>query len=117
LPGHETHLTLFDTWTLILCVVVATLLMVVRRLRNVPHQARQWLDDALNVGTIFVIGALLVSSLPWFDFAYVPNPLTGVALIYCGGLIVSAMYRSLLKTTPTTHASSPPAPHAPPPSE
>ena len=92
-----THLTSFDAWTVIVCVVVATILMAVRRIRGVEHRARQWLDDALNVGTIIVLTTLVFSSFPWWSLPISASPLTDIALIYCGGLILTAMWRSILK--------------------
>lgn len=98
MPPHDgTHLTSFDAWTVVICVVVATILMIVRRLRGVEHLARQWLDDALNVGTIIVLTSLVLSSFPWWTFPLTASPLTDIALIYCGGLILMAMYRTILK--------------------
>jgi hypothetical protein len=96
--GTVSHLSLFDSATVAACVVTATALMAIRKLRGVDHRARQWLDDALNVGTIIVLGQLVVSSFPWWPIDLSPNPLTDVALIYCAGLISMAMYRSILKT-------------------
>jgi hypothetical protein len=80
--------------------------MAIRAARKVEHRARQWLDDALNVGTIIVIGALVLSSLPWWSFRLPASPLTDIALTYCGGLICMAMWRSLHRPVP---GAAPPA--------
>ena len=56
-----------------------------------------WLDDALNVGTIIVLTTLVFSSFPWWSLPISASPLTDIALIYCGGLILTAMWRSILK--------------------
>lgn len=95
--GAFSHLSIFDSATVLACVIIATGLMAIRKLRGVDHRARQWLDDALNVGTIIVLGQLVVSSFPWWPIELSPNPLTDIALIYCAGLISMAMYRSILK--------------------
>jgi hypothetical protein len=79
----------------IACVAIATILWAVRRLRGVEHRTRQWLDDALNVGTVIVLGSLVLSSFPWWRGPNAANWLTDIALIYCAGLILSAMFQSL----------------------
>jgi hypothetical protein len=95
LGADETHLTSFDAWTVVASTVIATLLMMIRRLRKLEHKARQWLDDALNVGTMIVLVTLVAASFPWWVVRFSASPLTDIALIYCGGLISTAMYRSI----------------------
>jgi hypothetical protein len=96
--GHDgVHLSAFDAWVVIATVVIATCLMAIRRVRKVEHRARQWLDDALNAGTIIVIGTLIAASFPWWAVDVEPGPLPDIALIYCGGVICNAMFRSVAK--------------------
>ena len=92
------HLSNFDAWTVISTAGVATILMIYRKTRGVEHRVRQWLDDALNVGTIIVLGALVFSSFPWWPLTIAASPLTDIALLYCVGVILSAMHQSVLKT-------------------
>jgi len=44
-----------------------------------------------------VLAALVASSFPWWRLPFSPSPLTDIALIYCGGLILTAMYRTISK--------------------
>jgi hypothetical protein len=91
------RLTAFDAWTVIIASAFATVFMAVRRARGIDHEARQWLDDALNVGTLVVLAALVAASFPWWTFQVTPNPVTDIALIYCGVLIWTPVYNSLRK--------------------
>jgi len=95
-PGAS-QLSLFDAFTVIVSVIVASVLMATRRLRGVHHRGRQWLDDALNVGTIILLVRLVLSSFPGWTLPAGGNPVTDIALIYCAGLIAVAMYRSIQK--------------------
>ncbi len=98
MPIHDgAHLSTFDAWTVVISIIGATILMSVRRARKLEHKTRQWLDDALNVGTLIVLGTLVASSFPWWTITFSANPLTDIALCYCGGLIWMAMYRTILK--------------------
>jgi hypothetical protein len=99
LPKDGIHLSAFDAWSVIACVIIATAMMALRRLRKVEHRPRQWLDDALNTGTLIVLGALVASSFPWWAVPFAASPLTDIALVYCAGLILLAMYRSVLTST------------------
>ena len=83
-------------------VLIATALMAIRWCRKVEHRARQWFDDALNIGTIIVLAALVFSSFPWWQYDYTPSPLTDIAMIYCAGLILVPMYRSMRKPPTST---------------
>jgi carbon starvation protein CstA len=98
-PGG-THLSALDTLTVVVSVVVATVLMAVRLGRGVDHVARQWLEDAMNVGTLVVLAAVVASSLPWWTLDVPASPLTDIALVYCGGIIVVPMYRSVFQGKP-----------------
>ena len=95
--GFGPHLSLFDSFTVLASALAATALMAVRRLRRVDQKPRQWLDDALNLGTVVVLAVLVVSSFPWCSAPAAASPLTDIALIYCGGLIASAVWRSVRK--------------------
>ncbi|MBV9511664.1 MAG: hypothetical protein JO303_15430 [Caulobacteraceae bacterium] len=95
--GFGPHLSLFDSVTVLASALAATVLMAVRRLRGVEREARQWLDDALNLGTVVVLAVLVISSFPWWSAPVAASPLTDIALIYCGGLIASAVWRSVRK--------------------
>ncbi len=98
MSSHDAnHLTYFDAVIVIVAVLVATLLMLTRRARGVDHKARQWLDDAVNVGTLIVLAALVLSSFPWWIIPFSATPTTDIALIYCGGVIWTAMYRTIQK--------------------
>ena len=59
MSGQFGRLSQFDAFIVLASVSIATLLMGVRRLRGLDQTARQWLDDALNLGAIIVLGVLV----------------------------------------------------------
>jgi hypothetical protein len=73
--------------------------MLLRNHNKVQHKAEQWLGDALNVGTIIIVIALVAGSFPWWSVKIGPSQFTDIALIYCAGIIVANMRRSILKPT------------------
>ncbi len=54
----------------------------------------------MNVGTLVVLAAVVASSLPWWTLDVPASPLTDIALVYCGGIIVVPMYRSVFQGKP-----------------
>lgn len=94
------HMSFFDVATLILALVGACILGQVRSRRQIPHSLDIWFGDALSIGSLAVLGAVIAETvLPhadWFENVVKANGfLIVISLIYAALVIINSLRKSV----------------------